>query len=196
LGTVLSPRFEDALVYAARIHAGQKRKGKDVPYIAHLLGVTGIALEVGADEDQAIAALLHDAVEDQGGEKQHQQIQKRFGDRVARIVADCSDSWILPKPPWQGRKEAYLQHLLQVSLDSMLVSCADKLDNARTILEDYRQVGEVVWDRFTGGREGTLWYYRALVERFRAAGLVVLVDELDLVVSELEKLTTTNQGSQ
>jgi (p)ppGpp synthase/HD superfamily hydrolase len=196
LGTVLSPRFEDALVYAARIHAGQKRKGKDVPYIAHLLGVTGIALEVGADEDQAIAALLHDAVEDQGGEKQHQQIQKRFGDRVARIVADCSDSWILPKPPWQGRKEAYLQHLLQVSPDSMLVSCADKLDNARTILEDYRQVGEVVWDRFTGGREGTLWYYRALVERFRAAGLVVLVDELDLVVSELEKLTTTNQGSQ
>jgi (p)ppGpp synthase/HD superfamily hydrolase len=196
LGTVLSPRFEDALLYAARIHAGQKRKGKDVPYIAHLLGVTGIALEVGADEDQAIAALLHDAVEDQGGEKQHQQIQKRFGDRVARIVADCSDSWILPKPPWQGRKEAYLQHLLQVSPDSMLVSCADKLDNARTILEDYRQVGEVVWDRFTGGREGTLWYYRALVERFRAAGLVVLVDELDLVVSELEKLTTTNQGSQ
>jgi (p)ppGpp synthase/HD superfamily hydrolase len=196
LGTVLSPRFEDALLYAARIHAGQKRKGKDVPYIAHLLGVTGIALEVGADEDQAIAALLHDAVEDQGGEKQHQQIQKRFGDRVARIVADCSDSWTLPKPPWQGRKEAYLQHLLQVSPDSMLVSCADKLDNARTILEDYRQVGEVVWDRFTGGREGTLWYYRALVERFRAAGLVVLVDELDLVVSELEKLTTTNQGSQ
>jgi GTP pyrophosphokinase len=192
LETSLSTRFEDALVYATRLHARQKRKGKDVPYIAHLLGVASIALEFGADEDQAIAALLHDAVEDQGGEAQLEQIRLRFGPRVAGIVADCSDSWIVPKPPWQDRKEAYIKHLLNGSPDSLLVSCADKLHNARAILEDYRQVGEKVWDRFKGGREGSLWYYRALVVEFKSTPLTGLALELDLVVSEIENLAAAN----
>jgi (p)ppGpp synthase/HD superfamily hydrolase len=186
----LSSRFEEALTLAARLHADQVRKGTTIPYISHLLAVASMVLEQGASEDEAIAALLHDAAEDQGGRATLEDIRNRFGDAVAEIVEGCTDSWVIPKPPWRTRKEAYLAHLREASASVRLVSAADKLHNARTILSDYRALGESLWSRFTGGREGTLWYYRALVEVLRAAGTTSLVEELDRVVSELEHLVS------
>jgi GTP pyrophosphokinase len=186
----LSARFEDALVFAARLHAMQVRKGTAVPYVAHLLAVAGLVLEHGGDEDTAIAALLHDAVEDQGGAATREAIRARFGDRVAGIVDGCTDTDVTPKPPWRARKEAYLDHLPTTSDEVRLVSAADKLHNARTILADYRLRGEPVWQRFNGGRAGTLWYYRALVTAFRAVENTPLVEELDRTVTELERLAS------
>jgi (p)ppGpp synthase/HD superfamily hydrolase len=192
----LSTRFEEALAYAARLHATQRRKGTDVPYVSHLLAVASLALESGADEDEAIAALLHDAVEDQGGAPTLAEVRRRFGDRVAEIVAGCTDADTVPKPPWRARKEAYLAHLPAASRSVRLVSTADKLHNARAILLDYRAHGEALWARFTGGREGTLWYYRALIAAYRAAGGGPLVDELDRTVSELERLASAADASR
>ncbi len=186
----LSERFADALVYATGLHAGQVRKGSGVPYIAHLLAVTALVLEYGGDEDTAIAALLHDAVEDQGGAATRAAIAARFGEPVAVIVDGCSDTDVVPKPPWQARKEAYIAHVAGAPPAVLLVSASDKLHNARSILADYRQVGEALWDRFTGSRAGTLWYYRALVTAYRqTAAPPALVDELDRTVTELERLT-------
>ncbi|MEJ2557466.1 MAG: HD domain-containing protein [Anaerolineae bacterium] len=189
----LSARFEEALILAVRWHAGQVRKETTIPYIAHLLGVASIVLEQGADEDEAIAALLHDAVEDQGGVVALGEIRRRFGDRVAEIVAGCTDAWTTPKPPWRERKEAYIAHLRQASASVRLVSAADKLHNARSILADYRAIGEALWSRFNGGKAGTLWYYRALVETLQAADPTPLVEELDRVVSEIEGLARTEK---
>jgi GTP pyrophosphokinase len=186
----LSARFEEALIFAARLHVGQVRKGTSVPYISHLLGVASLVLEQDGDEDEAIAALLHDAAEDQGGKATLDEIRRRLGDRVAEIVEGCTDAFTTPKPPWRERKEAYLAHLPQASAAVRLVSAADKLHNARTILADYRQLGEALWDRFNGGKEGTLWYYRALVETFQASGSFPLVEELNRVVAELERLAS------
>ena len=185
---LLSPRFDDALAYAAQLHARQTRKGTRIPYIAHLLGVASIAIEYGANEDEAIAALLHDAVEDQGGPATREEIRHRFGQAVADIVDGCTDTDEIPKPPWRRRKEDYIAHLRTASGSVLLVSAADTLHNARSTLADYRADGEAVWKRFTGGREGTLWYYRALVDAFRAAGSTPLVEELDRVVSDIERL--------
>jgi len=187
----LSARFEEALTYAARLHAGQLRKGTKIPYVAHLLSVASIALRHGADEDEAIAALLHDAVEDQGGAATREEIRRRFGENVARIVDGCTDTDVTPKPPWKPRKEAYIAHVREAPPSVRLVSAADKLDNARAILADYRLVGEALWKRFTGGKAGTLWYYRSLVRTFRETGSSPLVDELDRVVSEIERLAAT-----
>jgi (p)ppGpp synthase/HD superfamily hydrolase len=187
----LSARFEEALAFAARLHAGQTRKGSEIPYIGHLLGVTSIVIQYGGDEDQAIAALLHDAVEDQGGVETLEQIRGRFGDAVADIVAGCTDSWTTPKRPWQARKEAYIAHLAHASQAELLVAAADKLHNARTVLSDYRVMGEAVWSRFTGRKEGTLWYYHALVEALRAQYPSPVVEELARVVSELEVLVAS-----
>jgi GTP pyrophosphokinase len=186
----LSPRFDEALVWAARLHAAQERKGSGVPYVAHLLGAASIALEHGATEDEAIAALLHDAVEDQGGAAVLEEIRRRFGDAVAAIVDGCTDTDVVPKPPWRARKEAYVAHVRSASPSVRLVSASDKLHNARSITSDYRAAGEALWSRFSGGREGTLWYYRSLVDAYSAAGRTPLVDELDRVVSELERLTS------
>jgi (p)ppGpp synthase/HD superfamily hydrolase len=185
----LSPRFEEALVYAARLHADQLRKGSPIPYVAHLMGTASIVLEYEGSEDEAIAALLHDAVEDQGGDPTLQEIRRRFGETVAEIVVGCTDSWTIPKPPWQERKEACLKHLPQSSPSILLVSCADKLYNARSTLKDYREMGEDLWPRFRGGKQGTLWYFRALVGAFRKNGHAALVDELDRVITELETLS-------
>jgi (p)ppGpp synthase/HD superfamily hydrolase len=171
----LSPRFDQALQYASLIHAG-------------LLGVASIALEYGADEDQAVAALLHDAGEDAGGQGRLDDIATRFGAGVAEIVAGCTDTLASPKPPWRERKEKYLSHLHKASARVRLVSAADKLYNARAILHHYRLHGENVWPRFAGGREGTLWYYHALVQAFRRAGSNELTEELDRVVTQLELL--------
>jgi GTP pyrophosphokinase len=185
---LLSKRFTQALTFATELHANQTRKGNGVPYIAHLLGVASIALEYGANEDEAIAALLHDAIEDQGGEATRQEIRRRFGDTVTEIVNGCTEADTTPKPPWQQRKEAYIAHLPNASASVRLVSAADKLHNAWSVLKDYRQIGDAVWERFKGGKNGTLWYYRAIVKAFRTAGSTPLVDELERVVSELEDL--------
>jgi (p)ppGpp synthase/HD superfamily hydrolase len=185
---IISPRFEEALIFAAQLHAHQTRKGTDIPYIAHLLAVTGLVLENEGSEDEAIAALLHDAVEDQGGAATREEIRRRFGATVAEIVDGCTDSDVNPKPPWRRRKEGYVARLRAASPSVRLVSAADKLHNARTILADFRASGEPVWERFTGGRDGTLWYYRALTDAFRAGASSPLVEELDRVVTEIEQL--------
>ena len=186
--TNLSERFEEALILATRLHAGQSRKDKSVPYVAHLLAVTSLVLQAGGSEDEAIAALLHDAIEDHNDKISLQEIRHRFGDMVAAIVDGCSDARTLPKPPWRERKEAYIAHLQAAPASERLVSAADKLHNARAILADYRVLGEAVWERFNGGKDGTLWYYCALIEAFHAAGPTPLVDELERVVSEIERL--------
>jgi GTP pyrophosphokinase len=184
----LSTKFEQALQYAMIIHAGQVRKGTEIPYVAHLLGVVSIALEHGANEDEAIGALLHDAGEDAGGEGRIEDIRHRFGKAVADIVRGCTDAVTVPKPPWRKRKEDYIAHVAASVPSVQLVSAADKLHNARAILRDYRQLGEPLWSRFNGGKEGTLWYYRSLVAAFGQAGRNELVEELDRVVTELEQL--------
>ena len=189
----LSPRFEEALLYAARLHASQLRKGGSIPYVAHLLGVASIALQYGANEDEAIAALLHDAIEDQGGAATREEIRRRFGDGVVDIVNGCTDADTFPKPPWKRRKETYVAHIRNAPASVRLVSACDKLQNARAILVDYRAFGDSLWRRFSGGKEGTLWYYRALVQAFREAGTSPLIEELDRVVSEIERLASARQ---
>lgn len=181
-------RFRDALTYACELHADQKRKGTDIPYVAHLLAVASLALEHGASEDEAIAALLHDAVEDQGGRATGDEIRRRYGDAVADIVQACSDTDVQPKPPWRERKEAYVAHLEHAPRAVRLVSACDKLHNARAILADYRIHGDALWSRFSGGRDGTLWYYRALAAGFLRLLPGPLADEIDRVVSDLERL--------
>lgn len=184
----LSARFDQALLYATHVHAGQNRKGGPVPYLAHLLGVTSLALEYGADEDEAIGALLHDAVEDAGGAGRWADIRGRFGERVAEIVAGCTDSDRTPPAPWRERKELFLARVPGLSASARLVSAADKLHNTRAYLRDYRQSGEAIWSRFQGGRDGTLWYLRAVTTALQQAGPSALVSDLDLAVTELELL--------
>ena len=182
----LTPRFEDALSFATQLHAQQTRKGKQTPYIAHLLSVAALVLEAGADEDVAIAALLHDAVEDQGGLETLAEIRRRYGERVANIVDSCSDAYTIPKPPWRERKEAYLQHLSEATPAARLVSLADKLHNSRSILRDLYQDGEQVWNKFKGGKQGTLWYYRSLADIFEQRDDGFMVAELRRVVNQIE----------
>ena len=184
----LSPKFSEALVYATHIHGGQLRKKTKIPYIGHLLGVTAIAMEYGANETEAVAALLHDAVEDCGGPERQREIEEKFGRAVGEIVAGCTDSDQTPKPPWRERKEKYIAHLDSASASTRLVSAADKLHNSQAILHHLRLEGDEVWTRFKGGKEGSLWYYRSLVTAFRKHGKSDLVDELDRVVTEIETL--------
>jgi len=178
---MLTARYRDALALAFELHQHQARKGSGVPYVAHVLGVSSLVLEHGGDEDEAIAALLHDAVEDQGGAATLARIADAFGARVAEIVRGCSDSMGEPKPPWRERKEQYLAHLVSASASIRLVSSCDKLYNARTILADLR-AGSPVWERFTGGRDGSLWYYGALAAELAGTSVG---DELGRVVAEL-----------
>jgi (p)ppGpp synthase/HD superfamily hydrolase len=185
---LLSSRFRDALTYATQLHAGQSRKASDVPYISHLLAVASIVLDYGGTEDEAIAALLHDAIEDQGGASTREKIRQLFGEAVVGIVNGCSDSETIPKPPWRERKEKYLEHLCTASSSVLLVSAADKLHNIRTMLIDYQIIGEQIWQRFTGGKDGTLWYYRAVVDVLIPLGPKLLVGELERAVIELESI--------
>jgi (p)ppGpp synthase/HD superfamily hydrolase len=185
----LGPRFLRAFLFAARKHASQTRKASTIPYIAHLMGVASLVLEFGGDEDMAIAALLHDVVEDCGGAPILAEVRRRFGARVANIVEGCTDSDITPKPPWRERKETYLRHLKSADADTRLVSAADKLNNVRSILSDHREVGEAIWARFNGGRDGTLWYYRALLAEFLRHKPNRLIREFALAVRELERRT-------
>ena len=183
---LLTRRFTEALTFATELHATQVRKSSGVPYIAHLLGVASLVLEYGANEDEAIAALLHDAVEDQGGEATRQEIRRRFGNTVTKIVDGCIDADTFPKPPWRQRKEAFIASIPTASASVRLVTAADKLYNARSIIKDYQVLGEGIWERFKGGKAGTLWYYRALVEALDKAGSTPLTEELKKVVRELQ----------
>lgn len=185
---VVAPRFIEALGYAARLHAKQIRKRTGRPYFGHLLSVTSIVMEYGGDEEMAIAALLHDAVEDQGGLPRLREIRKKFGTRVAQIVDGCTDSYTEPKPPWRERKLAYIERVAGEPNDVRVVSAADKLSNVRETIHDLRVHGDAVFEKFHGKKEGTLWYYRALVGVFRKARTNALIDELDRAVTELESL--------
>ena len=182
----LGPRFLRAFLFAAEKHAGQTRKASTIPYIAHLMGVASLVLEHGGDEDQAIAALLHDVVEDCGGKPMSKEVRRKFGARVAKIVDGCTDSGTDLKPLWRERKETYIRRLKTADAETRLVSAADKLNNVRSILSDYREVGESVWARFHGGREGTLWYYQALLKEFLGGKPNRLIRELELAIRGLE----------
>lgn len=185
----LTNRFEEALVYATRLHARQNRKRSNVPYIAHLLGVTALVLEDGGDEDEAIAALLHDAVEDQGGLKTLEEIHNRFGQHVAMIVDALTDAYTLPKPPWRERKEQYIEAMQSADASIRRVSLADKVYNARATLADIRRDGDLAWKKFKEGKEGTLWYYHQLIQTFGEQEPSELWEEFKRVVSEIERLS-------
>jgi GTP pyrophosphokinase len=185
----LGPRFLSALAYATKLHALQTRKGSRVPYVAHLLAVASTTIEAGGSEDQVIAALLHDAVEDQGGVSTLRKIRRMFGPEVASIVEACTDTPEAPKPPWRERKEQHLAQLKDSAADVALVVAADKLHNARTILADYRKIGDQLFERFNGGKAGTLWYYRSMQQMLKTKGPEAVVEELDRVVTELERIS-------
>jgi (p)ppGpp synthase/HD superfamily hydrolase len=182
-------RFLRALRTAAELHAGQARKSTDIPYLSHLMGTCAIALDHGATEDEAIAALLHDVLEDVDGPRAKERVAE-FGPEVLRIVKACSDTEIRPKPAWEVRKRAYVAKLPSEDASILLVSAADKLHNARAILSDLRANGPSVWSRFNAGMHGQLWYYRALVTAYRRAKShpQALVDELDQVVTAIEAI--------
>jgi (p)ppGpp synthase/HD superfamily hydrolase len=184
----LTERFEQALVYATRLHAQQIRKATGVPYISHLLSVTALVLEDGGDEDEAIAALLHDAVEDQGGKATRAEIYRLFGERVGSIVDGCTESDTEPKPPWKERKQGYIEQVRQGTPQVRRVALADKLHNARTFLRDYRLQGESLWSMFGAGREEILWFYRSLLIIYDETPSSPMVKELARVVDELEQL--------
>lgn len=183
--TVLGERFAQAVAYAAQLHRDQPRKNTNIPYISHLLAAASLVLDQGGDEDEAIAALLHDALEDQWQRTSEEEIRRRFGDKVARIVVACSDSLGGEKQDWKPRKEAYLEHLNVQVPDVLRVSLADKLHNARAIVADLRTSGDAVWDRFTGEPMQQAWYYASLAEVFRRRHDSPLVDEFAVVVAEL-----------
>lgn len=190
---LLGPRFADALALAYQLHAGQTRKASQVPYVSHVLAVAATVLEFGGDEDTAIGALLHDAVEDCGGQATAEIIRARFGDTVAELVLCCSDTVVTPKPPWHERKSRYLKHLPTASREVLLVSAADKLHNLNSLLREERRHGPRLWSFFRAGRRGTLWYYENLVEIFRQAGVPqLLVEQLDSGLRELKERTASH----
>lgn len=189
-----TPRFHDALAFAVQLHGADIRKGTMIPYVAHLFSVCSLVQVDGGSEDEAIAALLHDALEDHPKEASREVIAQRFGHDVLAIVEACTDT---PagyeggaKPPWRDRKTAYLEHVRTSGRKPTRVALADKLDNARSILMDHRQIGDQLWSRFNSGKEDQLWYYRSLVSAFREAGAAgFLIDELEDVVTQLERTT-------
>lgn len=179
-------RFVDAVALATRLHADQARKGTDITYVSHLLGVAALVLEFGGSEDQAIAALLHDAVEDAGGAETAVMIRREFGDLVADIVVACTDTDQHPKPPWEERKRAYLDHLLTVDESALLVSLADKVHNSRALATDEATHGEHLWDRFNATREQSGWYYSSLCQVFETRlGRTPLVLELEHAIRRI-----------
>lgn len=190
--------FELALAFATRLHAEQLRKQTDIPYISHLIAVAGIVLDHGGNRDEAIAALLHDSIEDQaegypgGAQALRQDIESKFGRPVLEIVEGCTDADVTPKPPWRERKQAYIAHLETASDSVRLVSCADKLHNARAIVGDLRVIGGALWSRFRGGRDGTLWYYQSLSDAFARLGPERLARELARTVAEMQTLGETD----
>jgi (p)ppGpp synthase/HD superfamily hydrolase len=197
---LLTDRFDRALHLATSHHRAQLRKGTEIPYVSHLLGVTSLVLEMGGSEDEAIAALLHDAVEDGGGERMLDRIRSDYGEDVARIVRANSDTIVEPKPPWLARKQAYVASVAAKQPDELRVSLADKLHNTRAILRDFRTHGNVVWERFSTGQGGVRWYYRAmheaLSERRDDLGVAALpvLDDLGWTVDEIDRLATARRS--
>jgi GTP pyrophosphokinase len=187
---VLGTRFHLAVGEALRLHAGQTRKGTGIPYPAHLLSTAALVLQFGGTEDEAIAGLLHDAVEDAGGRPTLERLREVFGDVVADIVEGCTDAFEDPKPPWRARKEAYIANIPNEPAPTLLVSACDKLDNSRAIVADLRREGVSTLKRFRGGLD-TVWYYRTITEALgRIADTRVrdVVRELEEVVREMERL--------
>ena len=186
---ILTNRFDAAYLFAADLHRDQRRKGTGTPYLGHLLQVAGLVIEAGGDEDTAIAALLHDAIEDQGGAAMRDAIAARFGERVARVVVGCSDAIGSPKPPWRARKQAHIDRMPHEPPTVRLVVTADKLHNTRAITADYRRQGEALWLIFHGRRDGTLWYLHAMTAALVAADPdAPLLVELRAAVAELDRL--------
>jgi len=186
----MGPRFSAALAFAHELHGSQLRKGTKIPYIAHLLAVASLVIENGGDEDTAIAALLHDAVEDQGGRQMLERIRARFGDAVADVVDECSDTDVSPKPPWKARKKAYLDAMPHKSRAALLVAAADKLHNARSVVADLRELGGSVWDRFNAKKDVQFWFYTEMVRGLREAGMTGrLVDELADLTEEMKRVS-------
>jgi (p)ppGpp synthase/HD superfamily hydrolase len=189
LAPVLTDRFREAFAFASEVHAAQKRKGTSIPYISHLMGVASLALDYCDDEDTAIAALLHDAAEDQGGRAMLEQIRSRFGERVAGIVESCTDTFETPKPDYVPRKQAYLDHLGAAELPACLVAAADKLHNARAILNDLRMTGPELWSRFNAEPKTLYWYYNGvatvLATRLDGQPGAALVNELERVIATI-----------
>lgn len=182
----LTDRYTEALAFAANAHREQVRKGTSIPYLSHLLAVSGLVLEHGGDEVEAIAGLLHDTLEDVGPHLR-EPIRERFGPDVLAIVEGCTDATSQPKPPWRARKEAYIAHLRHAPPPVLRVSAADKLHNARCILADYRAIGPALWTRFNAPPAEIGWYYAALADAFAATGTPpALVDGL---VQTLDALT-------
>jgi (p)ppGpp synthase/HD superfamily hydrolase len=195
--TILTQQYSAALVYCAEIHAGQRRKGGSTPYLAHLLSVSALVLEDGGDESEAIAALLHDSLEDQPDKTSREEIQRRFGERVLNLVVACTDTPPDyrggPKPPWRERKERYLQHIRGGVGDALRIVLADKLHNVRTMLVDYRREGEDLWKKFNAGKAGQLWLYQSMLAAFEQNGVQgALFDELSRAVAELVQLVGTD----
>ena len=187
-------RYYAALQFATGLHGAQTRKGSGIPYLTHLMAVSGLVLEYGGDLDQAIAGLLHDAIEDQaehngGVAALSGTIAGRFGPEVLRIVLACTDAVTFPKPPWRERKEAYLQHLAAADARAGLVSAADKLHNARTILSDVRIGGEAVFRRFSVSKRETIWYYDRLAATFITRFPGPLSDELLRTVEAMQQVS-------
>lgn len=186
--TFLTEKFETAVVYATRLHANQRRKTSGIPYISHLLSVAALVLEAGGSEEEAIAALLHDAVEDQGGSKTREEILGIFGNEIIAIVDGCTECDTYPKPLWEERKRQYLENLLnQTSSSVRRVSLADKLHNARSLLIDWRRYGDTIWSQFNSSKEKTLWFYKSLVDVYQKTGSDWMTDEFARTVSELTK---------
>jgi (p)ppGpp synthase/HD superfamily hydrolase len=190
------PDFERALVFATKLHAEQIRKQTNIPYISHLIAVAGLVLEYGGGRDEAIAALLHDSIEDCGVEYPggvaalRERVASDFGPQVLAIVEGCTDSEVIPKPPWLERKKRYVAHVRNAPAAVRLVSCADKLHNARSIVADLRVMGSALFGRFNGGREGTLWYYEALARAFMDVGPKDLAEELSRTVGNMKALAS------
>lgn len=180
-------RLAEAFAFAAGAHREQMRKDTTIPYVSHLMSVCALVLEHGGDEDQALAGLLHDVIED-GGAEYEPVIRKLFGERVAAIVRSCTDADVKPKPPWRVRKEAYIQHLREADRDALLVSACDKLHNARSIVMDQRTIGNEMFSRFNAGKVQTLWYYAALAEVFQYRMPGPLAEELARTVGEMRRL--------
>ena len=195
---MMTERFADAVKLAVHLHRDQMRKGSNVPYVSHLLRVAGMVLELGAtsattgaDEDTAIAAMLHDAVEDQGGLQTAKLICEQFGERVERFVLECSDSVTgtdQPKRPWRERKEVMIASIKDLTPETRLIIACDKLDNLRCTVNDYPKSGPEFWKRFSGGREGTLWYYRSMIDALRNTGCCPIWEELEITLARLKRL--------
>lgn len=189
----MSERYLRAVAYAGRLHRNQRRKGSGCPYLAHLLAVSSLVMEAGGSEDECIAGLLHDAVEDQGGPRTAREIRERFGGTVARIVEACTEDWTAG-PGWLDRKSAALARVRERDASARLVLTADKLHNARSLVAEFRAQGDRLWAHFRGGRDGTLWYFREMARELRATGGNPLLGELERVVDELGQLVGDAEG--